>query len=116
MNGAMLLYDVNNSTAERLLAPMRGFLDASNATAISSLTPAATLPWYELVKMVPAIENVGTMQSARTSRFIPRRAVEENLELFAKTLEKITADQVPSIDGVSAPSISGTMTGSRNPR
>ncbi|KNG90956.1 hypothetical protein ANOM_000697 [Aspergillus nomiae NRRL 13137] len=113
LQGALLLYDADNGTVGDLLAPMRRFFEASNETATSSLTPVATLPWYELVKMMPAIESVGTKQSARTSRFIPQRVVNNDIELFAKTLEAITSG--PLIDGVSTPSISGTMTGSRTP-
>ncbi|GAB1209142.1 hypothetical protein APSETT445_007908 [Aspergillus pseudonomiae] len=113
LQGALLLYDADNGTVGDLLAPMRRFFEASNETATSSLTPVATLPWYELVKMMPAIESVGTKQSARTSRFIPRRVVKNDIELFAETLEAITLG--PLNDGVSTPSISGTMTGSRTP-
>lgn len=91
LQGALLLYDADNGTVGDLVAPMRRFFEASNETATSSLTPVATLPWYELVKMMPAIESVGTKQSARTSRFIPRRVVKNDIELFAKTLEAITS-------------------------
>ncbi|KAE8360448.1 hypothetical protein BDV27DRAFT_148700 [Aspergillus caelatus] len=115
LQGALLLYDAKNGTAEELLTPMRRFFDASNATATSSLTPLVTLPWYELVEMMPTTESVGTKQSVRASRFIPRRVVKDNIELFAETLEAITSHPGPLNNGVSAPSISGTMTGSRTP-
>ncbi|KAB8260903.1 hypothetical protein BDV32DRAFT_149063 [Aspergillus pseudonomiae] len=113
LQGALLLYDADNGTVGDFLAPMRRFFEASNETATSSLTPVTTLPWYELVKMMPAIKSVGTKQSARTSRFIPRRVVKNDIELFAKAVEAVTS--VPLNDGVSTPSISGTMTGSRTP-
>ncbi|OGM44436.1 FAD binding domain protein [Aspergillus bombycis] len=113
LQGALLLYDATNGTVDELLAPMRRFFAASNATATSNLTPVATLPWYDLVKMMPAIESVGTKQSARASRFIPQRVVRDDIELFAETLEAISSG--PVNDGVSTPSISGTMTGSRTP-
>ncbi|KAE8331920.1 hypothetical protein BDV39DRAFT_167817 [Aspergillus sergii] len=115
LQGALLIYDAKNGTVENLLAPMRRFFDASNTTATSSLTPLVTLPWYELVAMMPTTESVGTKQSVRASRFIPRKVVKDNIELFAETLEAITSHPGPLNDGVSPPSISGTMTGSRMP-
>jgi hypothetical protein len=104
LQGALLLYDAKNETAEKLLAPMRKFFDASNAIATSSLTPVAALPWYELVKMMPTTESVGTKQSARTSRFVPRSVVEDNIELFAETLEAITSHPGPLYVSLSFPS------------
>lgn len=95
LQGALLIYDAQNGTVANLLAPMRRFFDASNATATSSLTPLVTLPWYELVEMMPTTESVGTKQSVRASRFIPRKVVKDDIELFAETLEAITSHPGP---------------------
>ncbi|RAK98770.1 uncharacterized protein BO80DRAFT_479249 [Aspergillus ibericus CBS 121593] len=100
MNGALLLYDAKNGTAERLLQPFWDFLKRYESIVDSTIMPSS--------------ESIGTMQSARASRFIPRRAVEDDVELFAHTLQEIMSRK-DSPEGVSTPSISGTMTGSRIP-
>ncbi|PYI03591.1 FAD/FMN-containing dehydrogenase [Aspergillus sclerotiicarbonarius CBS 121057] len=111
MNGALLLYDAKNETAERLLRPFRNFLKEHDTIISSTVEPAMTSPWYDIVQAMPVTESVGTTQGASASRFIPRRAVDDDIELFADTLETIMSRQ-GSPDGVSSPSISGTMTGS----
>ena len=139
LNGALLLYNAKNGTAERLVRPFQNFLKTQETIASSTVAPMMTLPFYDVVQMMPAIETVGKTQGVRASRFIPRRAVKEDVELLADTLEAIMSRK-DSVDvsnppmtlsrahhrkcflmrkyrmqGVSAPSISGTMTGSSTP-
>ncbi|GKZ16856.1 hypothetical protein AbraIFM66951_006348 [Aspergillus brasiliensis] len=114
MNGALLLYNAKNGTAERLLRPFQNYLKTEETIATSTVAPMMTLPFYDVVQIMPAIESVGSTQGVRASRFIPRRAVKEDVGLLADTLETIMSRN-GSIDGVSVPSISGTMTGSSTP-
>lgn len=93
--GALLLYNEANGAAEKLIAPLRNMLSAANATARSQITREWVPSWYDLVKTMPAIENVGTERSIRSSRLIPRRAVEKDVEILAETLEKIGPQQAP---------------------
>ncbi|PLB51463.1 FAD-binding domain-containing protein [Aspergillus steynii IBT 23096] len=114
VTGSLLIYDTKNETINKLLSPIQRFADSSNVTAPTTFEAATTVPWFDLVKTIPAIESVGTSEKTTASRFIPRRAVYEDSSLFAKTLEDILSPQDPPF-GVSNPSVSGTMTGSRVP-
>lgn len=89
MNGALLLYNAKNGTAERLLHPFQNFLKTQEAIATSIVAPMMTLPLYDVVQMMPVVESVGKTQGVRASRFIPRRAAKENVELLADTFEVI---------------------------
>ncbi|KAI9933667.1 hypothetical protein MW887_008140 [Aspergillus wentii] len=108
---SLLLYNTTNSTTQRIISPLRKMLSAANATATFAITSQSVPKWYDLVKNLPNIESVGTTQGIRTSRFIPRRAVED-VDLLAEMLERSTEKGL-SGNGVSNPSISGTMTGSK---
>lgn len=89
MNGALLLYNAKNGTAERLLRPFQNYLKTEETIATSTVAPMMTLPFYDVVQIMPAIESVGSTQGVRASRFIPRRAVKEDVGLLADTLETI---------------------------
>lgn len=89
MNGALLLYNAKNGTAERLLRPFQNFLKTQEAIATSMVAPMMTLPFYDVVQMMPVVESTGKTQGVRASRFIPRRAVMEDVELLADTFEVI---------------------------
>ena len=95
VTGSLLIYDTKNETVNKLLSPIQRFVDGSNVTAPTSFEPVATVPWFDLVKTMPAIESVGTSDKSTASRFISRRAVDEDSSLFAKTLEDILAPQNP---------------------
>ncbi|GFF31211.1 FAD binding domain protein [Aspergillus udagawae] len=112
MNGALLLYDAKNKTAERLLRPFQDFLKKHEPIVTAVVKPLVTLPLYDVMQIMPSTESVGKAEVARASRFIPRRVVEEDVERFADVLELVMSRQ-DAHDGVSSPSISGTMTGSK---
>lgn len=86
MNGAFLLYNAQNGTAERLLSPIQEFLRAHDDLVESTMKPLMTAPWYDIVQSMPAIESVRTTQGAKASRLIPRRAFIEDVGHFARTL------------------------------
>ncbi|KAG2006452.1 hypothetical protein GB937_008740 [Aspergillus fischeri] len=112
MDGALLLYNAKNGTADKLLRPFQNFLKNHETIVTAAVEPINTLPLYDIVQTMPSIESVGKTEVAKASRFIPQRAFEENVERLADTLELIMSRQ-DSPDGVSSPSISGTMTGSK---
>lgn len=101
MNGALLLYNAKNGTAERLLCPFQNFLKAQETIVTSLVAPMMTLPLYDVVQMMPVVESVGKTQGVRASRFIPRRAVKEDVELLADTFEVIMSRN--NSVGVSSP-------------
>ncbi|RAH70545.1 uncharacterized protein BO66DRAFT_82520 [Aspergillus aculeatinus CBS 121060] len=94
MNGSLLLYNAQNGTAERLLSPIQDFLRAHDDSVESTVKSLMTAPCYDIVQTMPAIESAGTTQGAKASRLIPRRAVIENVGIFARTLK----DLMPSDD------------------
>ena len=134
-SGSFFLFDARNGTIEELMLPLEEMLNSKNDTASAKFTNTWIPSWWDLVQNMPAIENIGTERSIRSSRFIPRRAVEQDLDLLAETLERIgPKDTAPRVstpspfifigqplkqaniqNGVSNPSISGTMIGSTKP-
>ncbi|KAJ9483432.1 hypothetical protein VN97_g9974 [Penicillium thymicola] len=106
-------YNTMNGTSEAILKPLLEILEAANATATFKTSSLWEPSWYDFIKTVPSFGSTGKMHSTRASRFIPERAVED-IELLAVTLEAIAAPS-PDLPGVTVPSISGTMTGSKKP-
>ena len=88
-SGSFFLFDAPNSTIEELISPLREVLNSENATVSVKFTNTWVPSWWDLVQNMPAIENIGTERSIRSSRFIPRRTVEQDLNLLAETLERI---------------------------
>ncbi|KAB8069122.1 hypothetical protein BDV29DRAFT_161738 [Aspergillus leporis] len=110
---ALFEYNTVNGTSEAILKPLLEILEAANATATFKTSWLWKASWYDFVKTMPLFGSTGEMHATRASRFIPERAVED-IELLAGTLEAIAAPS-PDLPGVTVPSISGTMTGSRKP-
>ncbi|GFN19172.1 FAD binding domain protein [Aspergillus tubingensis] len=110
----LLQYNKPNTTSIlRLSEPLLEVLNAANSSATHSFTTEWVPSWYTLVEHVPMSGSTGSSHSATASRLIPRRAL-ENVDLLADVLETVTSpDNVPI--GVSKPSISGTMTASKEP-
>ncbi|KAE8422984.1 hypothetical protein BDV36DRAFT_279501 [Aspergillus pseudocaelatus] len=90
------------------------FLERANNSIESTISTSWVPAWYDLIKHMPVVEHVGTTRSAITSRLLPQRAIEDT-EAFAKVLETIGPKITAPKNGVSNPSISGTMTGSKVP-
>ncbi|KAL4898509.1 hypothetical protein BDV59DRAFT_190246 [Aspergillus ambiguus] len=110
---ALFEYNTANSKSEAVLKPLLEILDAASATATFKTSKLWKPSWYDFMKTLPLLGSTGEMHNTRASRFIPKRAVGD-IDLLAKTLETIA---MPSADlpGVTNPSISGTMTGSKKP-
>ncbi|KAF4219238.1 hypothetical protein CNMCM6805_006951 [Aspergillus fumigatiaffinis] len=108
---ALFEYNTANSTSEAILKPLLEILEAANATATFTTSRLWIPSWYDFVKNVPLFGSTGKMHDIRASRFIPERAVGDT-ELLARTLEAIAAPS-PDLPGVTNPSISGAMTGSK---
>ncbi|KAB8279118.1 hypothetical protein BDV30DRAFT_222328 [Aspergillus minisclerotigenes] len=108
----LLQYNEPNTTStKRLLEPLLELLNAANSSATHSLAMKWVPSWYTLLKNVPMSGSTGSSHSVTASRLIPRRSL-ENADLLAQVLETVASpNNVP--DGVSNPSISGTMTSSR---
>ncbi|KAF7173040.1 hypothetical protein CNMCM5623_005141 [Aspergillus felis] len=114
ISGSLMKYNVANGTADNLLGGLKRLLDSESGIASSSLMTQWIHSWYDLIKIFPVFESVGTQHSSRASRFIPRRALNDT-DMLAKTLKKIGPQKDPWTKGMPNPSISGTMTGSRKP-
>ncbi|KAI9038130.1 FAD-dependent oxidoreductase [Aspergillus affinis] len=112
MTAALLQYNEPNATsAKKLLEPLQGLLNSANASVTHSITAQWVPEWYSLMQIVPTSGNTGSTRSTRASRLIPRRAL-ENVDLLAQVLETAASPNNVT-DGISNPSISGTMTISR---
>lgn len=97
-SGSFFLFDTPNSTIEELISPLREVLNSENGTVSVKSTNTWVPSWWDLVQNMPAIENIGTERSIRSSRFIPRRTVEQDLNLLAETLERIgPKDTAPTV-------------------
>ena len=70
-SGSFFLFGARNGTIEELISPLREMLDNENATASAKFTNTWVPSWWDLVQNMPAIENIGTERSIRSSRFIP---------------------------------------------
>ncbi|CAG8890878.1 unnamed protein product [Penicillium egyptiacum] len=106
----LLQYNTSNAdSADESVKPLKGLLGYANESVESTITTSWSSSWYDLIKLLPATENVGTKRSIRASRLLPRRAIENTMGL-AYILEEIGPQQVPLDNGISNPSISGTMT------
>ena len=95
-----VLYNVfaSNVLRKELISPLKEILDSENATISAKFTNTWVPSWWDLVQNMPAIENIGTERSIRPSRFIPRRAVEQDLDLLAETFERIgPKDNAPTV-------------------
>lgn len=131
---AMLQYNTSTAnSADTSMIPLRKLLHRANGIVESNISAIYSASWYNLTKSLPTVEHAGTTRSARTTRLIPRRAVEDT-EGFAYILEKIGPQpDFPTVrgaqswfigeyslmmrlqNGVSNPSMSGTMTISKKP-
>ncbi|RJE24366.1 FAD binding domain protein [Aspergillus sclerotialis] len=106
-------YNTANDTSETILKPLLEILEAANAIATFKVSRIWKPSWYDFVKTVPLFGSTGKMHGTKASRFIPEPAVRDP-EMLARVLEAITAPS-PDLPGVTNPSISGTMTGSKKP-
>lgn len=88
-SGSFLLFDARNGTMEELISPLSEMLNSENDTVSARFTDTWVPSWWDLVKSMPVIENIGTERSIRSSRFIPRRAFQQDLDRLARTLERI---------------------------
>ncbi|KAJ5425253.1 hypothetical protein N7465_000323, partial [Penicillium sp. CMV-2018d] len=107
---AMFQYNTSSAeSADQEMLPLKKLLDHRNGTVSSNITKFHAASWYNLTKIFPQVEHTGTSRSARTSRLIPRRAIEDTRG-FAYILEKIGPQPDNPKNAVSNPSMSGTMT------
>nr|XP_036580173.1 uncharacterized protein CTRU02_09818 [Colletotrichum truncatum]KAF6788005.1 hypothetical protein CTRU02_09818 [Colletotrichum truncatum] len=113
--GSLFLWNASNGTADKAVAPIRQLLSANNDTVTGSVSTMPVSNIYDLIGSVSAIENVGKSTAITAARLITRKVVMEEQEELARVLEEIGPLAVEPTDGVSNPSISGTMTISHEP-
>jgi len=89
LSGSFLLFDERNGTISHRLKTFKEVLDKGKSLIDYNISSNWVPSWWDLAQHMPAIENIGTERSIRSSRFIPRRAVLTDLDLLAGTLEKI---------------------------
>lgn len=88
-NQALLQYNTSSAnSADQQMVSLRKLLDRANGTVETKITSFYSASWYNLTKALPTVEHTGTTRSARTSRLIPRRAIEDT-KGFASVLEEI---------------------------
>ncbi|CAI7650617.1 unnamed protein product [Penicillium viridicatum] len=101
------LNTTNATSIDRLISPLisqvHRYNDSVESSSFSSWLPI----WYDILKITPSGGSAG--HGARATRLIPRKAVEDT-DLLAETLEIIGERNEAFADGVSNPSLSGTMT------
>ncbi|RDW86998.1 uncharacterized protein DSM5745_03640 [Aspergillus mulundensis] len=130
----LLQYNQPDATsAKRLIQPLQRTLIAANSSATHRITTQWFSSWYTMVKGVPCSGCTGTTHSVQASRLIPRRSLED-VDLLSEVLRTVaslnnetarhisnpppnsmTSDLNCPQNGVSSPSISGTMTASKMP-
>ncbi|KAL3492087.1 hypothetical protein BJX62DRAFT_236521 [Aspergillus germanicus] len=103
----------NESDAKRLIKPLQQILVAANSSATHSVTTQWVSSWYTLVKSVPFSGSTGSKQGVQASRLIPRRSLED-IDFLSEVLQAVASPNNIT-NGISNPSISGTMTASKKP-
>ncbi|KAJ5681673.1 uncharacterized protein N7477_001613 [Penicillium maclennaniae] len=104
----------NTSSIDRLIGPLTKHVQKHNETVQYSSFTNLLPTWYAIEKIAPVGGDAGLNRGVRATRLIPRRAVEDT-DSLAKTFEIIGERNEAFADGVSSPSISGTMTISHKP-
>ncbi|KAL4919489.1 hypothetical protein BDW62DRAFT_179025 [Aspergillus aurantiobrunneus] len=112
-HNTIFVYNVSNAEEARgLIWPLENALNRANSTVETEISQLWTESWYKLVQKLGPLADasaVGTKYSIRSTRLVPRRAIEDT-DLFAWTLEEIGPQFVAPQNGVSNPSLAGTMT------
>ncbi|KAJ6039271.1 uncharacterized protein N7446_014019 [Penicillium canescens] len=108
------LNSTNTSSIDQFITPLKKHLGTYNGSVESSSFTSWMPSWYSIEKLYPTGGNAGTTRGVRASRLLTRKAVEDT-EMLAKTLEIVASRGKDSPDGVSSPSLSGTMTISHRP-
>ncbi|KAJ5326779.1 hypothetical protein MYU51_001695 [Penicillium brevicompactum] len=117
-HNTVFVYNVSNAAeARKVIRPLESALKSANSSVITEISQVWTETWYELIEKLGPLADasgVGTKRSVRASRLVTRRAIEDT-DLFARTLEEIGPRFVAPENGVSNPSLSGTMTIGKTP-
>ncbi|KAJ6012574.1 hypothetical protein N7522_002929 [Penicillium canescens] len=108
------LGSTNTSSIDQLITPLKKYLGTYNGSVESSSFTSWMPSWYSIEKLYPTSGDAGKTRGVRASRLLTRKAVEDT-EMLAKTLEIVALRSKVSPDGVSSPSLSGTMTISHRP-
>ncbi|KAK1138616.1 hypothetical protein N8T08_002146 [Aspergillus melleus] len=117
-HNTIFAYNVSSAEeARKLVQPLEKALNRANSTVKTEVSALWTKSWYELIEELGPLADatdVGTKRSVSASRLVTRKAIEDTA-LFAQTLEKIGPQFTEQKNGVSNPSMSGTMTVGKTP-
>ncbi|KAI1393360.1 FAD-binding domain-containing protein [Hypoxylon trugodes] len=105
---SLFFWNKSNATAQSIAAPIRRLLSAANGTVNFTLAELPVTSIFDLVKMYPSGGSLS--RSITASRLITKRAVKEQPDLFAQTLEVVGSQAPAPSDGTPNPGISGIMT------
>ncbi|KAJ5754811.1 hypothetical protein N7533_004354 [Penicillium manginii] len=97
--------------------PLETALQKVDYLVKTEISELYTDTWYQLIEQLGSLTastDVGKRQTVRASRLVTRKAIDDT-GLFAQTLEKIGPNELSSKNGVTNPSISGTMTIGKKP-
>ncbi|KAJ5250772.1 hypothetical protein N7489_001182 [Penicillium chrysogenum] len=104
----------NTTSIDHLISPLIIHVQKHNDSVDSSSFSSWLPVWYAIEKSMPPGGHAGLNYGARATRLIPRKAIEDT-DSLAETLEIIGDRNEAFADGVSNPSLSGTMTISHRP-
>ncbi|CEL09795.1 hypothetical protein ASPCAL12924 [Aspergillus calidoustus] len=117
-HNTIFVYNASSAgEARKVIRPLEHALNNANSSVVKEISQLWTETWYELIQKLGPLADasgVGTKRSVRASRLVTRRAIEDR-DLFARTLEEIGPRFSAPENGVSNPSLSGTMTVGKTP-
>ncbi|KAJ5361026.1 hypothetical protein N7541_001870 [Penicillium brevicompactum] len=104
----------NTSSIDRLIQPLTKHIQRHNETVEASSFSSWLPDWYSIEKIAPLGGDAGISRGARATRLLSRKVVEDTDSLW-KALEMTGEKNTAFKDGISGPSLSGTLTISHKP-